>query len=313
MAINRKRLVRPIVYGTLGLIVLAFFAHPYSRQMVFGPRIRGMPFAYWQDRYRSATSLTKNQDSYTFKLLKLVRIEPVRPTCPSGDDMLPVLLRLADDPSDFVRGAVAHDLGGHAESAEACETILRMADDACDYVREGAAQSLGVIAPSFAPALPKLRALMADESPECRLRAARAVYTLERDRTAIALVLGLMENRDTEQRALQHLAGLAAKCPELVDEMHKICRKGGRPAEWCLIFLRRHDPGRAVPILTEALTYSDPDLRMAATQGLGEFGPAAKASIPDLVMLLADPNPFVRRSAAEALSRIDPERYPQKK
>ena len=42
---TRKRLLRIGVYGSLASVVLLFLLHPYSRQMIFGPRIRGQPLA----------------------------------------------------------------------------------------------------------------------------------------------------------------------------------------------------------------------------------------------------------------------------
>ena len=54
-------------------------------------------------------------------------------------------------------------------------------------------------------------------------------------------------------------------------------------------------------------------VRDDAIHALGELGPAAAAAIPALVRLTDGPEPRLRQSAMIALSKIDPERYPEKK
>src|SRR5207237_56766 len=163
----------------------------------------------------------------------------------------------------------------------------------------------------FAPALAKLRELMADDSAQCRLRAACAVYTLEHDPTAIAIVRELMEGRDTEHRALGCLLALARTHPELIEDLRAICRKGGVAAHFCLLSLKGHEPKVALAILSESLTHEDQETRWVAAQELGRLGPEAKSAVPMLIKLLDDRHAPVRMNAAKALSKIDPERYAQ--
>jgi hypothetical protein len=42
---SRKRFSRLILCGVLALAVVSFFAHPYTRQIVFGPTIDGIPLS----------------------------------------------------------------------------------------------------------------------------------------------------------------------------------------------------------------------------------------------------------------------------
>jgi HEAT repeat protein len=60
-----------------------------------------------------------------------------------------------------------------------------------------------------------------------------------------------------------------------------------------------------VASLTADLTHRDTHRRQRAAVGLGQIGPAAIESIPALVRALVDLQPAVRKSAAEALARID--------
>ena len=52
--VTRKRPLLIVLGGTAIVIVAAFFAHPYGRQLVFGPRIRGVPLWSWQQQFRKA-------------------------------------------------------------------------------------------------------------------------------------------------------------------------------------------------------------------------------------------------------------------
>jgi HEAT repeat protein len=58
---------------------------------------------------------------------------------------------------------------------------------------------------------------------------------------------------------------------------------------------------------------SDSSIRYRAAESLGELGPDAKEAVPALQRALTDTVPAVRIRATNALSKIDPERYPQKK
>jgi HEAT repeat protein len=61
-----------------------------------------------------------------------------------------------------------------------------------------------------------------------------------------------------------------------------------------------------VPALMEVLKDSDTFVRRDAAAALGEFGPDAKSAVPALLALQNDKEP-VRRAAADALEKIDPE------
>src|SRR5258708_1512409 len=128
MSITRKRMIRIGVYATLGLVLLLFLLHPYGRQMVFGPRVRGLPLSYWQNRYREAVAWSASEDSLTTRTLTIVGIRPNRgmDSFPVGEDMLPVVLSLVDDPDSAVRASVAYSLSEYPDSAEACNALRAM-------------------------------------------------------------------------------------------------------------------------------------------------------------------------------------------
>src|SRR5882724_7375183 len=141
MAMTRKRLVRIGAGGTLGVVLLLLLLHSYGRQMVFGPRVRGLPLCYWQNRYREAGAWRASEDSLTTRMLTIVGINPNRgmDTFPVGEDMLAVVLSLVDDPDPAVRASVAYSLSQYPDSAEACNALRAMMNDDDQFCRVRAA------------------------------------------------------------------------------------------------------------------------------------------------------------------------------
>ena len=62
-----------------------------------------------------------------------------------------------------------------------------------------------------------------------------------------------------------------------------------------------------VPALVEGTRFTDRDMRIRAVSGLEEFGPAARAAVPELTRLLSDPDAAVRYTTTNALENIAPE------
>jgi HEAT repeat protein len=63
----------------------------------------------------------------------------------------------------------------------------------------------------------------------------------------------------------------------------------------------------SVPTLCKTLREDkDPNMRYWAAQSLGQFGPAAKAAVPELIAALKDEDKMVRMGAGYALAEIGP-------
>lgn len=60
----------------------------------------------------------------------------------------------------------------------------------------------------------------------------------------------------------------------------------------------------AVPVLTNAMSHKDKDVRCSAAEAIGKIGRGTEAAIPKLADALSDSSPEVRANAAEALGRI---------
>jgi HEAT repeat protein len=66
-------------------------------------------------------------------------------------------------------------------------------------------------------------------------------------------------------------------------------------------------PDAVVPVLAGLLrqTNSNPAIRVTALEALAEFGPRAKAALPEIRKARMDPDPIIRRNATNADLRID--------
>ncbi len=308
---TRKNWLRVEVYGTLGVIVLLFLVHPYTRQTVFGPKVAGMPFAYWQDRCRAAALPGKQEPSFIAKLMRLMPPNR-RVGAASEAEMLPVFLSLRDDPSEQVRAHVADLLGRYPDSGEARAALLDFLDDPSAIVRAQALRVLAVVQPPDPLALPKLRERLDDGDATCRLWAACAILGREKQpQEKTVAVLGASLKAVDAMRRFQVIGDL--------------CRLGKNNAEMLKVLRQAvaDNPGlafdfanglqqaglAAAPLLIELLAARDANARRSAASQLGDLGPRTKDAIPALLALRDDPDASVRYVAGVTLWQIDPQRF----
>ena len=324
MAITRKRALRIGLYGTLSLILLGVLLHPYSRQMLFGPRLDGVPLAYWQDQFRAcADPNSPSRASFTAKIiwwLGMDRHDHGRNLPSNESDLLQLLLSLEQDTQPYVRKAVAGELGHHNFAPDECvPPLLRLLDDAEPSVRAAAAEALADTRPESPEAMRRLLELLDEEDIHCRLEVARAVWRIGRGkhREVISVLRQALKHSDRDVRFvaacylvfdLQKICADAfpdlAECA-LSDSDSKVRSVAIRGLQFC---------GRpAVSVLIKALRDLEPDPRRAAIDTLGRIGSDAKEAVPLLEQLLRDPSLDVREVAMEALGKIDPERFPPQK
>src|SRR5271155_5484866 len=76
---------------------------------------------------------------------------------------------------------------------------------------------------------------------------------------------------------------------------------------------RKGDAAQVVPALIEALKDKEADVRRSAAIGLGSFGEQARDAISALQAAQHDSDVRVRTAAGIALSRIDPQKFPENK
>ena len=113
------------------------------------------------------------------------------------------------------------------------------------------------------------------------------------DKTRSAAIYKLSELSEEKQAALVEPLLRHLKDPEsrvvnrVVDALSAI----GRPA---------------VDGLRTKLKDADPYVRLSAVSALGQMGPMASGSVPDLIQSLSDPYPLVREEAAFSLGQMGP-------
>jgi HEAT repeat protein len=315
---SRRSRIRICVYGTLGVLVLLLLLHPYAWQTVFGPRIRRMPLAYWQDQYRHAVA-PAHHGSLATRLFIMLRVKPPIQLSELNDseDMIPVVLSLTADPNWSVRKAVARGLAKHGENSEACNGVMRLTEDGSPDIRGHAIASLTSIGGRFEPALPRLQELMRDDDPICRVKAAAGVCCVSKqpDIEAIKIFRSALETEDWN--------GYPSVCLETA---HQLCKLGKDNPDFLKLlasrlstdaklrtqfaFLMREAGSAATPVLMELLEDGFSESRVVAISGLGWVGPGATEAIPALVRLLDEGDESMRSRAVWALRRIDPVQFP---
>jgi HEAT repeat protein len=316
MAMSRKRLFGIIVCGTLGVAVLFFLLNPYTRQSVFGPKIQGEPLCCWQDRFAAAPGPSKQSAmSKVFTFLGITSQSGETLWLLNHQDTIVVALSLLDDPRPTVRADMAQILSRYPESPDAAEGLLRLLDDPHPMVRVAAVRACGDGSFNTAPVLLKLHELMEDQDLPCRVSAASLLVTIggARDKKTLTVLLEGLGARDEFVRvqAARSLCQLAKDYPECFTDVAAAAR---RDLYVRLGFARAgyaYGPV-AIPLLIELL--DDSNVGDAAARSLGNMGPTAASAIPALVRVHNNaPGTNGRGWAYEALSKIDPERYPQKK
>jgi HEAT repeat protein len=314
--VTRKRLLLIVLGSTLAVIAAAFFAHPYGRQFVFGPKIRGVPLWSWQQQFRK--HYANPNDDYIANALAPLGVQRAEATWNPDPDLLPVLLSLVDEPDDQLRAHVAQNLGYYPGSAPAGEALIVLLDDPSETVRHFAACAFVNmnLAEPYMPALAKLREHMDDENEWCRLHAAVAAYMIDQkpDEKTLRILREKLRSRKgyEQQYAATGLCIMGAATPESLPEVADQARTSYDVRSAFAYHGGGYGP-RAVPALVELLSAADQHVRRSAACSLGKLGPESKSAIPALVRALNDPYEPTRTVAADALSKIDPERYPERK
>jgi len=167
------------------------------------------------------------------------------------------------------------------------------------WKRAEAAEKLGTM--KSPRAAPDIIALMRDEVPEVRMRAARALGQLE-TRTSIKPLIEAFRdpNRWSALRIADILSGMGpGAADELMESFATLPIKARVAAVDCLGRARSH---RAAPLLIKLLSDPDRDIRARAAHSLGLIGDPNFT--PDLLRSLQDPAWPVRAMAAKALGKL---------
>jgi HEAT repeat protein len=347
MAMTRKR---KLVAGSLAVLAIAAVViplqHPYVWQSLFGPRIQGYPLWQWQQEYLRAVG-QEERDDY-LKLVKdflgMKRPEPyLLEKGVSRPEAVMILAGLANEPDEAVRRSVAYDLGemhsegirvggrprplkvsraSHVEEDKdarrtASLALIQLLDDPSSEVQTTAVCSLGSIGPCASEAEPRLRQIIDDADISLRLCAAKALWEITNDwRPAGRVARDALKSPDPHNRhdgahllrKLEHHDKLAVD--ELIILYETLADAETR--RWALCCIGQATSLKVIPVLINALETGGYAEKREAAQCLMRFGVAAQAAIPSLEWATQSADSDLRRQATDALSRIDPKRYPDR-
>jgi HEAT repeat protein len=216
----------------------------------------------------------------------------------SRSDRIVVEIILLDHASR-VRGIARERLCRALDELGYVDRFLKRLQSARWWRRAEAAENLGLAGATRAT--PQLTAALADDVPEVRLRAAKALGEIGGRAAVLPLVGALSEpNRWSTIRIADILTDMGNEVVgELIDAFPKLNDHAKLAA---LDILGRIHPIPAVPWLLSRLDDPGSDVRSRAAHALGEIG--AVDAAPALRQSLADPSWSVRAMAAKALGRI---------
>lgn len=297
------RLLASLLLTAAGILWLS----PYHRQLLFGPRIQGIPICAWQEHVRRQLRPSLANDSFLDRIREwfLAKSTIGEEWRKLGDlDKAQVYLSMIDDPDNTLRKEIAISLQNlNPDHAEA--VVVRLLDDPDDSVRDATAGSN-----RFTPAASaKLEELLNHVDASKRAFAVKHLTLSHgRDKRSLDLLAGMLNDADATVRATvaeamaqwrgRRMAGEYAQhvLAQLKDADAK-CRIEAAYAAWCM----GRNVTDAVPVLSNELKNPDETMRLAAARHLQSMRKDALPAFDDLVhAALHDPSRTVR--AASVLS-----------
>jgi HEAT repeat protein len=287
----RRSLSRRWLLAFLGGAALLFglaMLHPYPRQSLFGPTIRGKPWCVWEAKVRRYAN--GDWDSWFFKMMESQGFEDGLRTWEkdlNDPDFLPLFLHLAEDADPKVR----------------CMAIGRFSK-----LQETAA-------------LPVLRRRLTDEDARCRFSAATAIWYIAKDRDVIPTLVGILKERPEVAPENKNAQGLfrsnvvlllyliSFDNPELYDDLAAFKDDPDFFVRSEVMRSMESFGQKGVIVLRDGLKDPVAMVREQAAHTLGNIGGNAKESLQELELCLDDPSPRVRLKAAEAIRFVDTQRF----
>ncbi|MSQ94434.1 MAG: HEAT repeat domain-containing protein [Gemmataceae bacterium] len=192
-----------------------------------------------------------------------------------GQGALPALTKALTDSSFDRRRVAAYALGSMGAAAAPAANELAIAMQSKDPgTRRAAASALGKIGPAAKSTLAQLEIALADKDPSVRIEAALATWFVSKDSRHITVLVKALSNESVGVRdyACQAIGVMKAGGKDAVDPVAKLL--------------------------------GDKDLRVRAIMTLGEIGPAAAKTTPQLKQLLKDKDGGAQLAAAFSLWQI---------
>jgi HEAT repeat protein len=342
---------RKFLTGSLAVLAIVAVViplqHPYVWQSLFGPRIHGYPLWQWQQAYLREIGQPE-PDGYLKMVKDFLGIKrPPRGESPllkmpiTRSEAMMVLAGFVDHPDEDVRDWVAHDIGdlisqgtvhfgtrlrvqfhGDTEKNDdvavaAATELIRLLDDPSPKVRGTAIRSLGWLSGWARSAETKLRQIIDEPDTATRLDAAEALWRITGDwQTAGQVARDALGNPDVDDRrhAVCLLNNIWPHDDRVYHDLVALYETSPhadtrRIALWQLGYSGHAE---VIPLLLRALERGQVAEQRLAAQCLSLCGANAQTAVPALERAARSSDANLRRHAIDALSRIDPKRYPDR-
>jgi hypothetical protein len=288
----RRFLSRRWLLAFLGALALLFglaMLHPYPRQSLFGPTIRGKPWCVWEADIRRRVNWQKHEASW-FGIIhhwlggKQDREDRFSETF-NHPEMTPMVIALLGDADWGVRD--------RCMSAIICFPAVRDRS-----------------------ALPALRKQHAeDDQAYLRLKAGHAIVRIEKDTEVLQWLIKQLDHADPEMRvmSIRELGlggrGLADALPEFYPHIVARAQDANQEVRGNVMMAMPQFGKKGVPVLINGLKDADDSVRYTAVTAAMNMGPDAKEAFSALEACLRDSHSEIRNQADSAMECIDPERY----
>ena len=226
---------------------------------------------------------------------------------------MPVLIQALQDDHERVRRVADEALAKIGpEAKEAVPSLVQLLEDDDADVRRAAAETLEKIGPEAKEAIPTLIQLLLNENFHLRLNSTRELIRL--DSISIPYLVELVKGNDVlGRRAAVFALGMIGQnifnnnnmqvVPILIDALSDDDPDVRRYSALALggIGYQGKDTTNAVTFLLDTLLDEDVNVQRSAAQALAEIG---KLSVPGLIQLISTPNPVVCSLGIQALGMI---------
>jgi HEAT repeat protein len=174
-------------------------------------------------------------------------------------------------------------------------------------------EALGNIGPKAKSAVPDLADLLKESDKEMKPAIMRALAHMGPDVKQAVPAIGSClsaEDKETSLQALDVLAHLGPDAKEAVPDIIALFVDEDLKPDNKLRLQAVRTLGKigkpAVPHLTKALSNQNRYMKVGVIEALGEIGPDAKEAIRPIQRLASNPDPEIRRAAARAATKIQP-------
>jgi HEAT repeat protein len=236
--------------------------------------------------------------------------------CFRHEEAFAVVARALQDTDEDVRRAAAKYLSSHKQNAaDAIPALLRaLKEDKSDLVRRNAVEALGSIGPEDATVMKALvRSLKNDPDSGVRIRVAFVFRHLKQDAQELipALTDALKDKSSSVRVQAAHALAAIGEAETTIPLLFAAMK--GKESDPAGIAMALSQFGlAAIPAIRKEFKNDDESIRGGAVKALGYVAQhaektrqVAQVANPEVIALLKDKEPFVRRCAAETLALLD--------